>query len=136
MSTLLQICLANAVCAALLAVPAVVAGRLRRPAVAHGLWLLVLIKLVTPPLFPVTLPWLPPDAPPPTPAAPAGDPVALNETWAIRLAAAPAPNVTAPDDGPPPAAVPFTVKPPPTAEAAAPVHAAAPAAQPADWTGL
>src|SRR5262249_5951014 len=35
----------------------------RRPAVRHGLWLLVLLKLVTPPLLPVALPW--PAAPPP-----------------------------------------------------------------------
>ena len=138
MSTLLQIGLANAVCAALLAVPAVVASRRRRPALAHGLWLLVLIKLVTPPLFPVTLPWLPPDAPPLTPTAPAGDAAALNETWAIRVAA-PAPSAVAPDDAPPAGAVPFAVKIAPAAEAPAPaepVHAAAPAAQPADWTGI
>jgi WD40 repeat protein/beta-lactamase regulating signal transducer with metallopeptidase domain len=52
--------LANAVCAALLAVLALAAGRwLRRPALTHCLWLLVLLKLVTPPLFSLHLPWLP-----------------------------------------------------------------------------
>ncbi len=58
--------LANAVCAGLLAVLAVVVGRcFRRPALTHCLWLLVLIKLVTPPLFALPLAWLP--------AAPATD---------------------------------------------------------------
>jgi WD40 repeat protein/beta-lactamase regulating signal transducer with metallopeptidase domain len=65
MSTLLSVGLANAACAALLAIPAFLAGRFwkRRPAVAHCLWLLVLAKLVTPPLFRPELPWLPADRP-------------------------------------------------------------------------
>ena len=29
----------------------------RRPAILHGLWLLVLIKLVTPPIYEVAIPW-------------------------------------------------------------------------------
>lgn len=50
--------LTNAALAALLAVAAFAASRLvRRPAVLHGLWLLALVKLVTPPL--VELPVLP-----------------------------------------------------------------------------
>ena len=36
----------------------------RRPAILHGLWLLVLIKLVTPPIYEVPIPW------PLSPAAP------------------------------------------------------------------
>src|SRR5262245_33445156 len=60
MSTLLAIGLANALAAAVLALPAVLVSRSRRrPALAHALWLLVLLKLVTPPLFNVNLPWLP-----------------------------------------------------------------------------
>ena len=60
MSSLLYLGLANAVCAAVLAVAAWAIGRwLRRPALTHGVWLLVLIKLVTPPLVPLSLEWLP-----------------------------------------------------------------------------
>lgn len=57
--TLLRIALLNAGLAALLAVPAALATCFlrRRPAVVHGLWLLVLLKLVTPPLVPVPLGW-------------------------------------------------------------------------------
>ena len=47
--------LGNLAVAAVLAVFAAVAGRWgRRPAVTHALWLLVLVKLVTPPV--VTVP--------------------------------------------------------------------------------
>ncbi len=60
MSTLLTFGLANAVSAALLAALALLAGRFcRRPAVLHSLWLLVLLKLVTPPLWPITVANLP-----------------------------------------------------------------------------
>src|SRR5262245_7420229 len=70
MASLLELGLANAVCAALLALLALAAGRwLRRPAVMHALWLLVLIKLITPPLFPLPLRVLPADELP-TQAAP------------------------------------------------------------------
>src|SRR5690349_20391088 len=49
-ATLLQLGLSNAVMAGALAVLAALASRLiRRPAVVHSLWLLVLLKLVTPP---------------------------------------------------------------------------------------
>jgi WD40 repeat protein/beta-lactamase regulating signal transducer with metallopeptidase domain len=70
--TLIEVGLANACAAGLLALLAVAAGRWsRRPALVHSLWLLVLIKLVTPPLIavPVPIPW-PSEAPPPivTPA--------------------------------------------------------------------
>ena len=58
METLLQVGLSNAVVALLLAVIALVVGYFcRRPAVIHGLWLLVLLKLLTPPLVRVPLPW-------------------------------------------------------------------------------
>ena len=55
MELFLEIGLSNAVVALGLALLAFCAGRMfRRPAVTHGLWLLVLIKLVTPPLA-----WIP-----------------------------------------------------------------------------
>src|SRR3954453_9794100 len=66
MSTLLAFGLATPLAAAVLALPALLISRSRRrPALAHALWLLVLLKLVTPPLFNVNLPWLPaePEAP-------------------------------------------------------------------------
>src|SRR5262249_16941724 len=60
--TLLEFGLANPLCAAALAVLALVVGRVcRRPALVHGLWLLVLVKLVTPPLLPLSFQVLPPD---------------------------------------------------------------------------
>ena len=52
MDTLLALGLANAACAAVLAVPAYLVSRYgKRPALAHALWLLVLLKLVTPPVL-------------------------------------------------------------------------------------
>jgi beta-lactamase regulating signal transducer with metallopeptidase domain len=66
---ILHVGLSNAIVAAVLAIVALVAGRLcrRRPALAHGLWLLVLLKLLTPPLVDVRLPW--PASPAPLPDA-------------------------------------------------------------------
>ena len=59
MQALIEIGLSNIAMAAALAVVAVVAGRtFRRPALTHSLWLLVLIKLITPPLFFVPMPFL------------------------------------------------------------------------------
>jgi beta-lactamase regulating signal transducer with metallopeptidase domain len=56
--SLLSIALGNAVTATLLAaVVAVIARVWRRPAVLHALWLLVLLKFITPPLIPVTVTW-------------------------------------------------------------------------------
>src|SRR5262245_52342308 len=58
MESVLSVALSNAIAASLLAVLACLAGRLlRRPAVTHGLWLLVLLKLLTPPLFRVPVSW-------------------------------------------------------------------------------
>src|ERR1700722_4927310 len=59
MSALLQIGLTNAMVATAIALLAAAAGKFcRRPALGHALWLLVLLKLVTPPLIviPITLP--------------------------------------------------------------------------------
>jgi beta-lactamase regulating signal transducer with metallopeptidase domain len=58
MPSLLYFALSNAVAATLLAVLAVVVARFcRRPAVRHALWLLVLLKLVTPPWLPISVTW-------------------------------------------------------------------------------
>jgi beta-lactamase regulating signal transducer with metallopeptidase domain len=59
MESLLSIALSNALAAAILAAVVLLTSRLIRcPALIHGLWLLVLLKLVTPPLFfvPVRIP--------------------------------------------------------------------------------
>src|SRR5262245_11367971 len=59
MELLLTMALTNALLAALLAAAAWAAGRALpgRPAVAHALWLLVLLKLITPPVVPIGLGW-------------------------------------------------------------------------------
>jgi beta-lactamase regulating signal transducer with metallopeptidase domain len=58
MDMLLHVGLANAVLATGLALAAWAVGRLaRRPALAHALWLLVLLKLITPPLLTVPVSW-------------------------------------------------------------------------------
>jgi beta-lactamase regulating signal transducer with metallopeptidase domain len=55
---LLNLGLSNALAAALLALIALAAGMCcRRPALTHGLWLLVLLKLVTPPLVFIPVTW-------------------------------------------------------------------------------
>ena len=90
MSTLLGIGLANAVMAAALALLATVVGRVwRKPALRHGLWLLVLLKLVTPPL--VTLPVLPWKAEEEAPTAAEPPPPAPEVAIMPPLAAPPAP---------------------------------------------
>src|SRR5687767_12032108 len=61
MTSVLTLVACNAVIAAILALITLVLTRLwRSPQLAHGLWLLVLLKLVTPPLFNVSVPsgWL------------------------------------------------------------------------------
>jgi beta-lactamase regulating signal transducer with metallopeptidase domain len=79
MRTLLEIGLLNAALAAGLAVGVAVVARLvRRPALAHALWLLVLLKLLTPPLVGV-----------PLPLAPAGEPTVDEEAAAEAAAAMP-----------------------------------------------
>ena len=59
MDTLFLVCLSNTIVGSVLAVGGVVAAMVRRPALAHCLWVLVLIKLVTPQLFQ----WPPRNAP-------------------------------------------------------------------------
>src|SRR5438477_11197482 len=84
--------LGNAAVAVGLALLALAVGyAVRPPAVRHAAWLLVLLKLVTPPLFNIPLPVLPASwaAPPAEPVAPAR---------VIR------PSASAPDPSRPPAA--------------------------------
>jgi WD40 repeat protein/beta-lactamase regulating signal transducer with metallopeptidase domain len=72
-SNLVEVGLANAVVAALLAgVALLVERRSRRPALTHALWALVLLKLITPPLFRIPVPGLshPPEAPSPQASIP------------------------------------------------------------------
>src|SRR5262245_31429035 len=58
MDPLLDIGLRNALLAAVLAVPALAASRWRRqPALAHALWVVVLLRLVAPPLWQVPVDW-------------------------------------------------------------------------------
>jgi beta-lactamase regulating signal transducer with metallopeptidase domain len=73
--TVLQVGLSNAVAAAVLALVAVAVGAVwRRPALAHGLWLLVLLKLLTPPLVRVPVPWPAPASAPEEAQAGAAEP--------------------------------------------------------------
>ncbi len=94
MGTLLQIGLSNAVAAGVLALAAGAAERVcrRRPAVVHALWLLVLVKLVTPPLVDVSVPW-----PAPAASLPA-DPPAREDLPAVESAGGE--NVPRPEEAP------------------------------------
>jgi beta-lactamase regulating signal transducer with metallopeptidase domain len=113
MDLFLRVGLGNAVAATLLAVVAAAVTRLaRRPALAHGLWLLVLLKLLTPPVWQVPLPW-PQCGPVPQAEGPAALPA--DTTTATAAPAAP--------DAPP--ALPEPVEPTvPAAPRAAPPPAA------------
>src|SRR5207244_1233727 len=58
MRQLIELAVSNVAAAAVLALVATVVGRVcRRPALVHALWLLVLLKLLTPPLVRVPVPW-------------------------------------------------------------------------------
>jgi beta-lactamase regulating signal transducer with metallopeptidase domain len=75
---LLSIAVSNAVAAAVLALVACLAGAVnRRPALVHGLWLLVLLKLVTPPLLRIPVAW---------PAASEGVPISEGPPLAMDVA--------------------------------------------------
>ncbi|GEM_PF-1591277 len=66
MNTLLALGLSNVAVATVLALLAWTAGRwLRRPALTHGLWLLVFLKLLTPPIYSIAV--IRTAAPPPAP---------------------------------------------------------------------
>jgi len=90
---LLNIGLSNALAATLLALVALAVGSIyRRPALVHGLWLLVLLKLVTPPLVRIPVAW---DAPSESPALEVNNDLPTPETILFSpelTAGAPAPN--------------------------------------------
>lgn len=70
MNAFLEMALSNAVMASLMALAVFGLSRFcRRPALIHSLWILVLVKLITPPLLPIpiTVSWL--DRPAETPGA-------------------------------------------------------------------
>jgi beta-lactamase regulating signal transducer with metallopeptidase domain len=70
--TLLRAGFSNAVAASLMGIVVACFSRLfaRRPALLHGLWVLVLLRLVTPPIYEVPIPWtLASSAPPSIPSA-------------------------------------------------------------------
>jgi beta-lactamase regulating signal transducer with metallopeptidase domain/Ca2+-binding EF-hand superfamily protein len=91
----MQNVLSNAAAAAVLAVVALAVGRLcRRPGIVHALWLIVLLKLVTPPIVGIALPLaIAPAAAPDVPAA-----VAMPDAMA-GSPAAPAAAGAAPTSG-------------------------------------
>src|SRR5262245_43040208 len=113
--------LGNLAVAAALAAVALAAGRwLNRPAVAHVLWLLVLVKLLTPPLVTIPVQCLPartesvaaaPAVPPPPAAVP--QPIVVVEPDPPAAPAPPQATVALPVPPPTPA-------PPPAAPAASP----------------
>lgn len=56
MSNLFEMLVSNSVVSGMLAVAVFgIARRIRRPAIAHCLWVIVLLKLVTPPLVPLRI---------------------------------------------------------------------------------
>src|SRR5688500_9561419 len=59
MDQLWNVLLGNSVVAGVLGLLAAVAMRVfRRPAMAHALWLVALVKLITPPIWTVSVPWI------------------------------------------------------------------------------
>src|SRR5262245_34729365 len=106
MDTVVDAALLNALLVVPLAVfAAAVSHLLRRPAVAHALWLLVLLKLLTPPLLRLPIPWVEDEAAPAVAALPpevSADPAPPEEPPGGD-AAEPAEEVTVSDAAPPPA---------------------------------
>jgi beta-lactamase regulating signal transducer with metallopeptidase domain len=140
---LLYAVLSNAAVAAVLAVMVTVIGRIsRRPALVHSLWILVLLKLLTPPLWPVSISWLVrsqegqimTESPPVEPAVmpqlvDTVGPLVVREERAIRAPKEPtASGASVPEFAEPravvpevaPAAVPWALPQPSISEAAAP----------------
>jgi beta-lactamase regulating signal transducer with metallopeptidase domain len=138
MNTLVETALSNVLMAGLLAVPAALAALWgRRPALTYGLWLLVLLKLVTPPICRVPVAWpdsspvavaKPPVAAPPEPPAALALPQAEEPPQPIEPPAPPEPDLVLPvlpgppAAGPPmlavePVAPPVPVPPPASADA-------------------
>jgi beta-lactamase regulating signal transducer with metallopeptidase domain len=104
MTGLLEISLSNAAMALALAlVAAGVGAACRRPALAHSLWLLVLLKLVAPPLLGVPIPWSRP-AGAKTVATDSPGPIASGRVVVHQIPSpvSPAPNAMAARSSPPP----------------------------------
>ena len=98
MEALLSLVVSNAVVATVLAVAAaVVCCCCRRPAVRHALWLLVLLKLLTPPLIPLPIAWpQASDAPPaPREASAETDHLAASSAPAEPINLSPPPELAA-----------------------------------------
>jgi beta-lactamase regulating signal transducer with metallopeptidase domain len=92
--TVVDAMLGNAAVAAVLALAAVAVGYFcRSPAVRHGAWVVVLLKLVTPPLFAVPLPVLPASWGQ-QPAGPSAGNIILPISAAPGTTASPAESVT------------------------------------------
>ncbi|MFO0900649.1 MAG: M56 family metallopeptidase [Pirellulales bacterium] len=98
MSTFFHLAIGNALLVTLLCLPAWLLARLcRRPAVSHAVWLLVLLKLVCPPLWEISLPSralevaVRPTAPQvaPVPITSAGHPELADETCLAHDAVGP-----------------------------------------------
>jgi beta-lactamase regulating signal transducer with metallopeptidase domain len=84
MNTLWTVGLSNVAVALVLAAIALAAGRwLRRPALTHGLWLLVFLKLLTPPLF--SVPVIRTQASAPAPVVAASAPVVAGPSAPARV---------------------------------------------------
>jgi bla regulator protein blaR1 len=105
---LVQIGLTNALLATGLAVVAAVVGKVcRRPALSHALWLVVLLKLLTPPLVVIPMAWPHEEATPPVEAALPVSVVQANapiekEPAVIEVAPPAAPAEADPNDEPGP----------------------------------
>ncbi len=89
MDDLLRIGLSNAAVAAVLALAALLVSRfVRRPALAHALWVLVLVKLVTPPLRLIELDW------PRTNPEPAAETATVSSAAPVWIESVPEPSDT------------------------------------------
>src|SRR5262245_39542561 len=92
--------LSNAAAAALLALLAFGGGlRIRRPALRHGLWLLVFLKLLTPPILCSSLGWTTTPEPAPAPLTLPVAPAIVAELPVPAPEAAPQP-ISRPADAP------------------------------------
>jgi beta-lactamase regulating signal transducer with metallopeptidase domain len=102
--TLLDIGLGNALAAAVLALLVAALSRLcRRPAVIHALWLVVLLKLITPPLWTISLQWPAKiaAAAPETPALAAGEePKVLSSSEYVAASPSSTPTMLAEESAP------------------------------------
>jgi beta-lactamase regulating signal transducer with metallopeptidase domain len=106
---LLQIGLTNALLATILAVVAALTTAVcRRPALSHALWLVVLVKLLTPPLVVIPLTWPQHEAKdePSPPVTLVQAPAAPLEKDPLVAELPPAPNDAAPEEAPPRAETP------------------------------